>query len=64
MARLFHEESTLTILKRGEVEKTLPGVMNTSKIPKTETFRGDVQIIILVMTAWKYIVFGVDKCML
>ena len=38
VARLFHEESTLTILKRGEVEKTLPGVMNTSKIPKTETF--------------------------
>lgn len=64
VARLFHEESTLTILKRGEVDKTLPGVMNTSKIPKTETFRGDVQIIILVITAWKDIVFGVDKCML
>ena len=60
VARLFHEESTLTILKRGEVDKTLPGVMNTkiSKIPKTETFRGDVQIIILVITAWKDIVFG------
>ena len=60
VARLFHEESTLTILKRGEVDKTLPGVTNTkiSKIPKTETFRGDVQIIILVITAWKDIVFG------
>ena len=60
MARLFHEESTLTILKRGEVDKTLPGVMNTkiSKVTKTETFRGDVQIIILVITVWKDIVFG------
>ena len=64
VARLLHEESTLTILKRGEVEKTLPGVMNTWKIPKTETFRGDVQIIILEITAWKDIVFGVDKCVI
>ena len=52
-AKLFHQERIRKILKRGEVNKTLPGVMNTSKVAKTETFRGDVQRIILVVTAYQ-----------
>ena len=51
--KLFHQERIRKILKRGEVKKTLPGVMNTSKVAKTETFRGDVQRIILVVTAYQ-----------
>lgn len=53
LAEMVHKERNRKILKHSEVNKTLPGVMNTSKIGKTETFLGDGQRIILVITACK-----------
>lgn len=44
VVRLFYEESILMILKCGEVDKILLGVMNIKilKILKMEIFCGDV----------------------